>query len=96
MYGTRNYKLEGQWNSIADVIVSNVEDSGHPIFRGISAVNRGFLERKCRRCTIHFTAESPSAELLLRTIHPANQLSIYGAVASWCEDLAERILVKRM
>ena len=41
---------------------------------------------------IHFTTESTSAELLSRTIYPANQLSIYGAVASWCEDLAQLIL----
>ena len=40
---------------------------------------------------IHFTAESPNTELLFRTIHSANQLFIYGAPASWCEDLAQRI-----
>ena len=28
---------------------------------------------------------------LFRTIHSANQLSIYGAVASWCEDLDQRV-----
>ena len=43
------------------------------------------------RCTIHFNADSSNAELLFRTIHSANQVSIYGAVASWCEDLAQRI-----
>ena len=26
-----------------------------------------------------------------RTIHAANQLSIYGAVSSWCEEFAQRI-----
>ena len=40
---------------------------------------------------LHFTAESPNTELLFRTIHSANQLFIYGAPASWCEDLAQRI-----
>ena len=28
---------------------------------------------------------------MLRTIHSANQLGIYGAVASWCIDLAEKV-----
>ena len=60
-------------------------------FRGISALNRGFLKRKGGRCPIHFNAESSSAELLFRTIHSANQLSFYGAAASWCEDLAQLI-----
>ena len=32
-YGTQKYKPEGQWNSTADVMVSNFEDSGHPVFR---------------------------------------------------------------
>ena len=32
-YGTQNYKLEGPWNSTADVMVANIEDSGHPFFR---------------------------------------------------------------
>ena len=33
--------------------------------------------------TIHFTLNT---ELLFRTIHSANQLSIYRAVACWCEE----------
>ena len=49
------------------------------------------LKRKGGRCTLHFTAESSKKDLLFRTIHSANQLSIHGAVASWCEDLAQRI-----
>ena len=36
--------------------------------------------------TIHFNAETSNTELLYRTIHSATQLSIYGAVAGWCED----------
>ena len=67
------------------------KESGHPIFRGISALDGGVLKRKSGRCTIHFTAESSIAELLFRTIHSANQLSIHGAVASWCEKLAQLI-----
>ena len=28
---------------------------------------------------------------LFRTIHSANQFSIYEAVSSWCEEIAQRI-----
>ena len=28
---------------------------------------------------------------MIRTIHSASQLSIYGAVSSWCIDLAEKM-----
>ena len=37
------------------------------------------------------TAESPHAELLFRTVHSANQFSIYGGAPSWCEELAQLI-----
>ena len=70
----------------ADVTLEKFKEKGHPIFRGISALNRGALKRKGGRCTIHFTAESSNAELLFRAIHSANQLSICGAAASWCGD----------
>ena len=34
--------------------------------------------------SIHSNVEPESAELLFRTLHAANQLSIHGAVAHWC------------
>ena len=85
------HKLEGQWNSTAGVMVGNFKESGHPVIRATGALKRGFLKRKGGRCTIHFNAESSNAELFFRTIHSANQLSIYGAVASWCEELTQLI-----
>ena len=40
--------------------------------------------------TIHFNAGASNTELLFRTIHSANQISIYGAVSSWCEEFGQR------
>ena len=57
---------------------------GHQCFESWSS------EKKSGRCTIHFHADSSNTELLFRTIHAANQLSIYGAVSSWCEEFAQR------
>ena len=62
-YGTHNYKPEGQWNTTADVVVANFKDSGHPVFRASSALDRGILEKTGGRCTIHFSAERSNAEL---------------------------------
>ena len=45
-------------------------ESGPPVFGGISALSRG-------------TTTQENIELIMRTIHSANQLSIYGAVPSW-------------
>ena len=43
------------------------------------------------RGTIRFSAEHLNAELLFRTVHSANQLSIYGAAANWCDELTQQI-----
>ena len=67
-------------------MVKRFKESGHPVFKSVSAVSRGILKRKNNSDTIHFTADASNTELLFRTIHSANQLSIYGAVASWCEE----------
>ena len=42
------------------------------------------------RDTIHFNADSANTELFFRTIHSANQLSIFGAVSSWCAEFVQR------
>ena len=52
-------------------------------FSGVSSLSRGVLKRRKNKDTIYFTAETWNVELLLRIIHSANQLSIYGAVSSW-------------
>ena len=73
-------------------MVKRFEESGHPVFQSISALSRGILKRKNNRDTIHFTADATNTELLYRTIHSANQLSIYGAVA--CSDETSDRLTK--
>ena len=61
-------------------------ESGHPIFRATSALERGELRSKVKgRKSIHFNG----SELILRTIVSANQLSIYGAVADLCKTLSK-------
>ena len=61
-----------------------------PSIQGVSALHRGILKRKGGRCTKHFNADSSNIGFLFRTSHLANQLSIYGAVSSWCEEFAQR------
>ena len=38
------------------------------------------------KLSIHFCVGDPTIETIFRTIVPANQLSIYGAVADLCEE----------
>ena len=64
----------------------NFAESGHPIFRGTSAFERGTLKSKGGgKSSIHF-CDDETIEVLFRTINSANQLSIHGAVADMCEE----------
>ena len=86
----RTQSYTGKWDSMATEMVGRFKETGHPVFKGISALSRGILKRKINRDTLHFNADSSNTELVFRTIHSANQLSIYGAVSRWCEELAQR------
>ena len=56
-------------------------------FRATTPLSRGILKSKGRgKLSIHFTADSPTNETVVRIIISANQLSIYGAVANICEE----------
>ena len=85
-YGTLSHTLEGKWVSTATQMVERFKETNHPVFKSISALSRGILKRTKNRDTTHFNADASNTELLFRTIHSANQLSIYGAVSTWCEE----------
>ena len=64
-------------------MLQRFEETDNAIFTSVTAMSRGVLKRVKSQETIHFTAETPSTELLFQIIHSANQRSIYGAVSSW-------------
>ena len=72
--------------------------SRHHFFsRGTSALARGPLKSKGDgRISIHYNAEPATAEQLLRIIVSVNQPSVFGAVAEWCQDLAQQIAFRRL
>ena len=49
-YGTLPYTPEGK-------------DTGHPVFKSISALSRGILEKKNGQDTTHFNADASNTEL---------------------------------
>ena len=66
----------------------NVAESGHPIFRAASALERVELKSKGKgNKSINFNGSDETIELILRTIISGNQLRIHGAV-DLCEELA--------
>ena len=61
-------QLRWQMGFRASQMVEDVENSRHPVFKGMSTSN----------------GECCNIDLLYRTVHSANQLCIYGAVTKWC------------
>ena len=60
----------------------NFAESGHPVFRASSALERGELKSKGKGVnSIHFEGSDNTIELILRTVVSVKQLSVHGAVA---------------
>ena len=60
------------------------KETAHPVFKGVSALNRGILKRKGGRCTIHFNAGSSNTELFV------SRTSLSKSAQYWCEELTQR------
>ena len=78
---------QGIWDHIEEKMLVEFADSGCPIFRATTPLSRCNLKSKGHgKLSIHFTADYPTIETVLRIIVFANQLSLYGAVANMCEE----------
>ena len=68
----------------------NFTVSGYPAFRATSGLERGEIRstRKGKK-SIHFNGSDETIEMILRAVISVNQLSIYGAVADVCKELAQ-------
>ena len=65
-------------------------ESGHPIFRATTPLSRGQLKSNGRgKLSFHFTADQDTIDTIYRIILSVNQLSVYGAVAAFCEELED-------
>ena len=79
-------------DNVAEIMMINFSESGHPVFRGSSALERGDLKSKGKgKSSIHFHGNNKTVEVVLRTIVSVSQLSIYATVADMCEELAWKI-----
>ena len=86
-YGTRTYKPNGKWDRVAEVMMLNFSESGHPMFRGSSALERGDLKSKGKGLSVYFCGDDKTVEVVLRTI-------ISGTCAtSW---LSESLIVQNV
>ena len=74
-------------NGTQHQMMRNVAESGHPAFRCPNQFSSDVLKsRGGEISSIHYNAGPKTAELLLKTIIAVNQLSVFGAVAKWCNN----------
>ena len=86
-YSVEENSPQGAWDRIADEMLLEFAESGHPRFRATTPLSRGILKSKGHgKLSIHFTADYRTIETIFRIIISANQLSLYGAVANICEE----------
>ena len=89
---THTYKPNAKCDRVAEDMMLNFHESGHPVFRGSSAFERGsFRNEEGGQLSMHVCGDTDTVEVFLRTVISANQLSVYGAVADMCDELASRI-----
>ena len=78
---------QGAWDNIAEQMLLEFAESGHPTFRATTPLSRGILKSKGHgKLSIHFAADELTIETIFRINISVNQLSIYGAVAAICEE----------
>ena len=78
---------QGAWDDLAEQMLLEFAESGHPTFRATTPLSRGILKSKGRgKLSIHFAADGDTIDTIYRIILSVNQLSVYGAVAAVCEE----------
>ena len=88
-YSSEN-SLQGAWDDIAEQMLLEFAESGHPTFRATTPLSTGILKSKRRgKLSIHFAADVDTIDTIYRIILSVNQLSVYGAVAAVCEEFED-------
>ena len=74
---------QGAWDNIAEEMLLEFAESGHPTFRATTPLSRGQLKSKARgKLSIHFAPDDFTIVTIFRIILSVNQLTVYGAVAA--------------
>ena len=67
---------QGKWDDMAEKMMLEFAEGGHPVFRATSPLSRGRLESKgYGKLSIHYCADLETIETIFCTIISVNQLS---------------------
>ena len=86
-YSISEESPQGEWDKMAEKMMLEFAESGHPVFRATSPLSRGVLKSKGGgKLSTHFFADEGTIENVFRTFISVNQLSIFRAVPDLCEE----------
>ena len=86
-YSTLEYKPQGEWDRVAELVMLKFGESKHKVLRSTSPLSRGVQKSKGGgKLSTHFCADEGTIETVVRTTISVNQLSIYGAVSDLCDE----------
>ena len=81
---------QGAWDNIAEQMLLEFAESGHPTFRATTPLSRGILKSKGRgKLSTHFAADQDTIDTIYRIFFLSIQLSVYGAVAAICQEFED-------
>ena len=87
-YSGEENSPQGAWDHIADEMLLEFAESGHPIFRATTLLSRCILKSKGHgKLSIHFTADYPTIETIFRTMVSANQLVFTEQLRTYVRNL---------
>ena len=79
---------QGAWDNIAEDMLLESAESGHPTFRATTPLSRGQLKSKGHgKLSIHFTADQDTVDTIYRIILSVNQLSVYEQWQLYAKNL---------
>ena len=68
-YSTHGSRPQGEWDRVAELMMIELGQSGHPVFRATSPLSRGTLKSKGGgKLSIHLCADGETIEPVFRTI----------------------------
>ena len=69
-YSMKEDSPQGVWDNMAERMLLEFAESGHPVFRATSPLSRGTLKSKGGgKLSIHFCADQGTTETVFRTIN---------------------------
>ena len=89
-YGTHTYTPNGEWDRVAEDMMLNFCESGHPVFRGSSALERDLERTGKGKLSIHFKGSDETGGFSYTHFRQSAQY-LRSAVADMCAGLAWEI-----